>query len=364
MRNSTHDFGGFPRMTNTSRRPRRLGLKVLLLAASAFAVLPATDAFAGRLLVTGHDWDYHCTGGAQCHYTKVGVKFVRAGSTKKVLVLDTAANEVSTALNNAFSPGFPRRVVAPTSAEFKTMSITTKKFSAILVASDASCGGCDLNQVGTEDSDAIFARRHAIAKFFNAGGGIMTGAGGPAHGSGTGTAGAYYRFVPIPVGGEPVSAPFTLTKVGKQIGFKDDATHNDINCCPTHNSFKKPGKNSALKIAEKDSQGFAETLVAKGKISGGQIVSGGGALKITVDPRRTREDRPTCFAFKVTSDGKAVRRATVHFGGTEEKTNRRGRTQICKTFADPGRRSAKATKKGFTPDRVGIRVVRAPGFTG
>ena len=48
------------------RMPRRL----VLFAILAFALIPVGSASAGRMLVTGHDADYHCSGGAQCHFVK------------------------------------------------------------------------------------------------------------------------------------------------------------------------------------------------------------------------------------------------------------------------------------------------------
>ena len=88
----------------------------------------------------------------------------------------------------------------------------------------------------------------------------------------------YYSFIPVPVGGAAVASPFTLTAAGRAIGLEDAragiGTHNDINCCATHNSFNQPAAGSPLQSAENDSQGRAETLIASGQISGGQLVSG------------------------------------------------------------------------------------------
>jgi hypothetical protein len=119
---------------------------------------------------------------------------------------------------------------------------------------------------------AISARASAIAAFFNAGGGILALA-GASHGGATAPAdNSYYAFVPLPVGGAPVSPPFTLTAAGSALGFTDMAGSSDINCCLTHNSFTLPPAGSALTVAETDSMGLAETLVAEGSISGGGIV--------------------------------------------------------------------------------------------
>lgn len=345
------------------------GLKALLLLTLLFVLVPASNASAGKLLVTGHDWDLHCRFDSQCHYTKVGVNFVRGDSNKKVLVVDQPDYDIDVALDNAFSKSFPRKIVEPTSAEWETINLTPSKFSAILIASDTSCGGCDLNQVGVEDSEAINARKGDIKRYFNRGGGVMVGA-GASHGDGNDPDDIYYDFMPIPVGGVPVSPPFCLTNLGIDLGFHDqecpdaskhNGTQDDINCCATHNSFKKPPKRSALRIAEKDSEGFAETLVATGRIKGGEIVDEEPKpeLRVTVRPKRATEDDRTCFEFTVTSEGDRVRNATVKFGGDRNDTNRHGKTTICETFDDPGRERARASKGGFRPDSTSVRIVPA-----
>ena len=132
-----------------------------------------------------------------------------------------------------------------------------RNYSAIIVASDATCGGCDLNsgRGRTPDSDAINARADDIAEFFNAGGGILALAGSD-------NRDVYYDFLPIPATGVAVSAPFTVTSLGESLGI----TQADANCCPTHNSFELPEANSVLEVAEFDNAGFAETLVAANAI--------------------------------------------------------------------------------------------------
>jgi len=243
---------------------------------------------AGTLIVTGHDTDHHCAGTntgnpGQCHYVKVAVDFVRSGApdpTKPVLVLDNRNGEVAQSLDKAFGAGVvPRVVVDPRSPAFTMTALDPANFSAIVTGSDYTCGGCDLNEFSsTPDSDAINARAGDIANFFNAGGGMFVNAGAD-HGDGNASNGqdTFYSFVPIPVGGQAVSAPFTLTEEGKALGFEDSSqgvgTNDDINCCPTHNSFQLPPAGGALQVAEKDGSGFAETLFARGTIENGQIVA-------------------------------------------------------------------------------------------
>ena len=283
---------------NTLQHPspgrRRVTILTLMLTLVALGALPTASAWAGRVLVTGHDADLHCSGGTidsgQCHYVAVAVAYARGGAptpTRKVLAIDNGGLALDSSLT---SLGIPHDTVDPSSPAFAGTALNTNTYSAMVVASDASCGGCDLNNTPsatsqTPDSDAINARASAIAAFFNAGGGVIAFSGAE-HGDGDTSSGpdTYYSFIPVPVGGAAVASPFTLTAAGRAIGLEDTSagigTHDDINCCATHNSFTQPGAGSALQSAENDSKGLAETLIASGQISGGQLV--GGALPAPV----------------------------------------------------------------------------------
>ncbi len=273
-------------------------------------VLPATNTPTSggfilghsALWVTGHDADFHCSyDSQQCHYLKTAVDFVRNGSTLPVLALDHRA-EVASALTNAYPSGSAPvvRVVDPRDG-FANLPLVAADgsplYSAIVVASDWTCGGCDNNggsssysgepygppypyvtgtpgSVGTAtpgpagtggpgdggstpDSDAINARTHDIARFFNAGGGILAFAGAE-------NRGVFYNFLPIPVTAPPVTPPFRLTGLGLALGLREGAGEygSDDNCCATHNSFQPPDVTSPLKIVETDAAGLAETLAA------------------------------------------------------------------------------------------------------
>ena len=137
----------------------------LVLAASILMLLVAGagPASAGRLLVTGHDTDFHCddaTGMAsQCHFFQTALGYVRAKApdpSKPVLVIDNSGAE---AVHSTQGAGAPLVAMDPASAGFAMTPINTATYSAIVVASDSTCGGCDLNQTATGDSDAINARK-------------------------------------------------------------------------------------------------------------------------------------------------------------------------------------------------------------
>ena len=159
---------------------------------------------------------------------------------------------------------------------FLTDSLSASTYSAIIVASDSTCGGCDLNPGATaDDSIAINKRAADIVNFFNSGGGLLFLAGAH-HSDGSLPYRDYYKALPLPASGLPVAGPFTLTAAGKTtIGITDGSggTSDDINCCVTHNSFALPPAGSGIQIAELDSAGQAETIFAEGTITGDVVNS-------------------------------------------------------------------------------------------
>jgi hypothetical protein len=356
-----------------------LGVAVLV----CLLALPVSAAFAGRVLVTGHDTDLHCgeQKADQCHFFKVATDYVRNGSTKPVLVLDpnpAASNDVANSLINAYNPDGtnpgavpPSVLMDPKSAEFASVPITTDLYSAIIVASDITCGGCDLNTFdATPDSDAITARSGDIANFFNAGGGIFANAGAD-HGNGNPADGpdTYYNFIPLPVGGVEVTSPFTLTDAGKTLGLEDSfhgvGTSNDINCCPTHNSFTFPPSGSALTVAELNGAEppFPETLFAEGVISGGGIVPtpppSSPAATTTTTPSTTTTAPPVSPPpppAPVTTAAATVRAAVAgvpRSGCTSSRFVMRVRvrgtaTRVGVRVEVDGRVVARSTRKSFT----------------
>jgi hypothetical protein len=248
------------------------------LALAALCMAPL-DAIAGNLWLTGHDMDFHCAGGSGCNTLGIAMNFVRQGAPTKtlpILVLDeggevasAAAQPGTTARNTVEGAGmpFPLTVVNPTTAAFATTVISTTNFSAIVIASDSSCGGCDNTAASIA---AINARTAELQAFFTAGGGIL-------YNSGAGNRATYYNSVPIPATAAAVSPPFVVTAAGAALGM----LLADANCCATHNSFTLPAPGSPLIVAETDSIGQAETLfVSGGSICGGTICGAGGSLDI------------------------------------------------------------------------------------
>lgn len=349
-------------------RPAWVGLIALI----GLLAIPAV-ANAGRLVVTGHDADDHCSGSTpeQCHYFRVATSYVRAKAPDpdaKVLLLDCNGG-VRNALDNAFGAGdVPRKRVCPSDApaKFRKLALTTNNFSAILVGSscddvdsdgvgdnalnltDDEPGGCDEAGGSTPDSDLINERKKDIKRFFNDGGGIFAmsgdnnGDGDPSNGPDR-----YYRFLPLTAEGVAVNPPFCLTQKGIDLGFEDQScpdadkhngTRDDINCCETHNSFAEPKAGGALKVAERDSEGTAETLFADARIQGGGFVEDeqGPRIRIRGVPDGcTREDFSVSIRVRDSSD---IRRVRVLLDGRELRDTRQTSFEVSirASNLDPG----------------------------
>lgn len=217
----------------------------------------------GNLWVTGHDIDYHCAfESSQCNYLQVAVNFVKKGSALPILALDHGT-EVATAMSNAFSSGAPTVITVDPRSAFATLPLVssggTPLYSAIIVASDTTCGGCDNNDGfgATPDSDAINNRASDIAQFFNAGGGILALAGAD-------NFTVFYNFLPVPAVGTNTTSPYTFTALGLSLGLIEGS---DDNCCVTHNSFLQPATGSPFQIAETDGTGLPETMIIQNGVA-------------------------------------------------------------------------------------------------
>jgi putative metal-binding protein len=302
---------------------------VVGLTTALIVLMPGTAAArGGRLLETGHDVDWRCAVGAtQCHFVRVAVRYVRNGApdpSRPILVLDGADLQMRTALLNAFGNGFVNQmqVVSPRSSTFSALPLSPAHYSAIVVASDQTCGNdagaffphgvptsatsyCDLNRppgntnpdatawppppVGepgdpaagfVPDSAAIAKRDRAIKAFFDSGGGLFVASGAD---NGDGHSGdLYYSFLDLPGGAEGsacvssgvdgvclgAASGLSLTSEGRAIGFTDGSggSADDIHCglsggaCSSHNSFKQPRVGSQLLVAEAGPTEFETTL--------------------------------------------------------------------------------------------------------
>jgi hypothetical protein len=226
----------------------------LLAGVGAVALGLASPAMAGNIVLTGHDNDFH-RGTQAVAATQSELQFVRAGSLLPVLVIDNGTEAVSL-ISGIIGAG---NVVQRTVGAITAASFDHSLYSAFVVASVTTCGGCD-NPVGTGTALAAFSS--AIASFFNAGGGIL--------GETVATDGNGYAYVPQAAASSPIfsSSGFVATANG----LSDlPAGFTAVNGDQTHNTFSEPGTagtSSAYKVAERfGATGPAVTLYASGTIS-------------------------------------------------------------------------------------------------
>lgn len=123
--------------------------------------------------------------------------------------------------------------------------------------------------------------------------------------------------------------------------------------------------------------GFASTLTlplrAARPPTGGPVRA---RIRLSARPRRVTAGRRVRFGFRATTrwGGRwiAVAGATVRFAGRRARTNQRGRATIVVRLGGPGRRRARATKRGMLPGVAMVRALRRhqvrrpvqPRFTG
>jgi hypothetical protein len=224
--------GGSPASTRAPRAslPR---WPCVLAAAAVFAAWPA---LAGNIVLTGHDDDYHSGQGSSAAAGQLAamVAFARAGSPDpklRVLVFDHGT-ELFDALARL---AIPEVRVDPDAGPPDAKLFDAAQFSAIGVASDSSCGGCDNDAAGSTNLQAVKAR---FARFVNAGGGIFALAGADNA--------AYYNFLPATVSarGHPDDTGFKLAPADGEPSIP--AVNNDA----THNFFSSPGQNGESALFE------------------------------------------------------------------------------------------------------------------
>jgi hypothetical protein len=212
-------------------------MKHSLYAGVAFAAMGfVSPAMAGNIYLTGHDSDFHQSAAAQAA-TKNALTLVKNGSLLPVLTFD-AGSEL-TSLMSSIGQSFVN--VDPSVAANVTAGLFDHSlYSAFVVASVTSCGGCDNTPAAI---DNITAQSAAIAAFFNAGGGIFGMAG-------AGYAGAY-AYVPESAsnpGGSPPTSGYVQTADGAANGL------TAVNGDTTHNFFNEPGTgglSAAYKVSER-----------------------------------------------------------------------------------------------------------------
>ena len=261
-------------MLKGQERYRLRGLLVgfTLLGFSLLNLWTPGLARAGNIGLTGHDDDFHAFFGGTSSEASAQLKaltqFARDGSVLPVLTFDSRA-ELTSALGALLIPFVN---IDPNNSLLVTDSLFNHSvYSAFIVASDISCGGCDNSPTGEAN---IAAHGTAIGNFLNAGGGIvgLSGAFSP----------NYYSFVPqtaSAVGGAPTIG-YSATGL-----FGIPAVNGD----QTHNLFWNPGthgESAFFQVAEVNSFGngtvpgprAAATLVCLHCTISGGVIGGGGTV--------------------------------------------------------------------------------------
>lgn len=259
---------------------RRSRYRLLSSAAMVVALLAstATSAWAGNIFITGHDDDFHDADGSSGGKAQLGaaISYARNGSALPVLTFDAGSELTSdlTALGISFTNVNPNVSASVTDSLFNYAT-----YSAFIVASDTTCGGCDNSAVGEAN---LATHSSAINGFLNAGGGIigLAGANSP----------LYYAFLPqtaTSVGGAP-SSGYSQTAAGGAAGIPA------VNGDETHNLFYTPGTNgesAAYQIAEINATTGNGTILPPAAVSlictacttsGGTLIGGGGNGGTTV----------------------------------------------------------------------------------
>src|ERR1700680_2460911 len=184
------------------------------LVVKALAVLWLATGFGmaqGNIVLTGHDDDFHWMadgiGAPPGLQIAAFMRFARNGASLSVLVFDHGV-ELTGALT---ALGVPFTAVDPDTASNITDAMFNHgTYSAIAVASDTTCGGCDNDATGEAN---LAAHSTAIGNFLNAGGGIVAFAGANRP--------TYYAFLPqtaTSVGGAPATG-YSQTPLGATLGI-------------------------------------------------------------------------------------------------------------------------------------------------
>jgi PEP-CTERM motif-containing protein len=232
---------------------KHVGLLTAATLALAMASSPASAG--GNIFLTGHDTDYHSyweSSASGLAAMAADVTFVKNGSSLPLLVFDNNSLELSHVLDTL---GIAHTTVDPSGTILDTM-FDASIYSAFAVASNQSCGGCDLSDL---DVANIAAHSSAINAFFNAGGGIL--------GFAAASDAAGYAYVPeaaANAGGSPPPTGFVETPAGTLAGLL--AENGDI----THNYFPTPGTgglSSAYQIAEVNGDNVESVFIKNGTIS-------------------------------------------------------------------------------------------------
>ena len=253
-----------------------------LLALTAALMVAATAApgvaYAGRVLLTGHDPDFHAqsqqSGKDQLNiFLNYATSGTYNGGLKKFLWVESnlapgSGHLVGEAGLTSIGLALGTNFDAVDAAGLAALP-NFNAYSAIVVAS--SFGG----MLTSAEINELIARSADIAGFVNAGGGLAAlSECAPTSGFCIGdniTSGTnLFGFVPVSVSSVGTTSPYTVTPFGAGLGLTDAMVSD---CC-THNSF---GSIGGLTVVDADANGVATTLA-------GDVTIGGGGFHSVPEP--------------------------------------------------------------------------------
>ena len=230
------------------------------IAALAMSLTPV--AMAGRIVLTGHDNDFHRAvpaGTGAIPATQAEVDWLlNGGAAKKVLIIDDhlQADQLM-GLTTQFSLAANR--VVRTVGSVTAADFDFSLYSMFVVASVTTCGGCD-NPPGSGTILAGFSS--AIGAFFDAGGGIL--------GETAATDGAGFAYAPEAATSAPIGASTGFVATAN--GVADMPGFVAVNGDQTHNTFSEPGTGGTsglYKVGERFGVGATDpavTIYAEGTV--------------------------------------------------------------------------------------------------
>ena len=224
----------------------------------AIALSLASSAMAGRIVLTGHDNDFHRSVGAIAQ-TQASVDWLlNGGLAKNVLVIGGGQATSLMDTTSQFFTGSGTNITTKTVGSITALDFDFSLYSMFVVASSINCGGCQ-NPGNTGILLSAFST--AIGAFFNAGGGIL----------GLTSAGDVGGFNYAPEAATGASLNANSGFVATPNGIADMPGFVAVNGDATHNTFANPGfggTSSVYKVAERfGTAGLAVTIYAEGSVA-------------------------------------------------------------------------------------------------
>ncbi len=233
-------------------------MKLLTTAVfGAIALSFASSAMAGRIVLTGHDNDFHRSLGAIAATQASVTWLLNGGAAKNVLVIGNGT-QARSLLDSTSQFDFGTNITTKSVSSITAADFNFSNYSMFVVASSTSCGGCE-NPSNTGILLSAFST--AIGAFFNAGGGIL----GLTSGGDVGG----FNYAPEAANGAFLSATSGFVATSNSIA--DIPGFVAVNGDATHNTFAEPGTGgtaSAYKVAERfGTTGLAVTIYGEGTVN-------------------------------------------------------------------------------------------------